>query len=223
MKKNLLWPAVIIGVVVVVVLLATFASDTPGEGENTLTAPVTSDEHMKGNPDATITLVEYSDFQCPACSSAYPIVKQLSETFPDELRVVYRHYPLRSIHPQAQLAAQASEAAAMQGKFWDMHDALFNTQTTWANSPDAETFFAQLAESIGLDVDQFKTDMNSKDALAAVNEDAKSGNSANIPGTPTFFLQGNYIQNPGTLDGFKILIDEKIQEQNEKVGTPAHE
>jgi len=220
MNKNLLWPSVILGVVVVVILLAVFASGTPSEGGNVLSAPVTTDEHIKGNPDAKITLVEYSDFQCPACGSMYPIVKQLADTYPNDLRVVYRHYPLRQIHPQAQLAAQATEAAAMQGKFWDMHDALFNTQTTWADSPDAENFFVQLAESVGLDTEKFQADMNSTESLAAVNEDAKSGNSANVPGTPTFFLQGNQIENPGTLDGFKMLIEDKIIELDEKNGTP---
>jgi len=93
---------------------------------------LTGDDHYKGNPDAQVVLIEYSDFQCPACRAYIPIITSLIEQFPDDLVVVYRHFPLQSVHANARAAAEASEAAAKQGKFWEFHDILFDKQTEWS-------------------------------------------------------------------------------------------
>ncbi|PIT86441.1 MAG: disulfide bond formation protein DsbA [Candidatus Magasanikbacteria bacterium CG10_big_fil_rev_8_21_14_0_10_43_6] len=210
MKQIILWVAIIGGLILMVVALAHVGTKTSTGPAATLETPVADDEHTKGNPNAPLTLVEYSDFQCPACASMYPIIKQLSTTFPDDLKVVYRHFPLRQIHAQAQLAAEAAEAAGEQNKFWEMHDLLFNTQREWSDNPDARDIFIELAASLGLDEDQFITDMNSKKTKNTISDHYASGASANIPGTPSLFLNGTLIQNPGTYDGFKTLIEDAL-------------
>ena len=202
-----MWAAILGGLVLLVVLLAQAGSKS-NTSQATLNDTVQAEEHSKGNPDAPITLVEYSDFQCPACATTYPLLSQLAKDYPNDVRVVYRHFPLRQAHPQAQLAAQATEAAAMQGKFWEMHDMLFNTQRNWSGNPEAEDFFVQLAESLELDIEKFKEDLNSKEAKNAVNDDYASGARAHIPGTPSIFLNGQLIQNPRNYAGYQALITE---------------
>jgi len=214
MKKNslLLWGGVFIGIIALVALLAMFGNDTssPNTSGKSLSVSVSENDHIKGNNDARLTLVEYSDFQCPACGGVYPWLKQLAETFPDDLRIIYRHYPLRSIHPNAQLAAEAAEAAHMQHAFWDMHDVIFNTQTGWSNLPDPTDFFVTLAESLDLDIEQFKSDMKSNDIQRIVNDSYASASGMRLNGTPSFFFNGTQIQNPGSYDGFKTLIEAEL-------------
>ena len=211
MKRILMWAAIVSGLILLVVLMAKAGSNSNNTPNTTLDIPVVPTEHTKGSEYAPITLVEYSDFQCPACASTYPLLKQVVKNYPDDVRVVYRHFPLRQIHPQAQLAGQAAEAAAIQGKFWEMHDVLFNTQDQWANNPNAEQFFIDLAGSLGLDTEQFSADMNSKEARDAVNKDYASGAAANIPGTPSIFLNGRLIQNPRTYAEYETLINNALQ------------
>lgn len=178
--------------------------------DGTLSTPVTSGDHIKGSIDAPAMLVEYSDFQCPACRSAAPIVKQVSDELGDQLAVVYRHFPLRQIHPHAQLAGQAAYAAGKQGKFWEMHDELFATQSAWTNTKDAEQFFVNLAIELELDETVFRTDMNSSAAKDKVNADYTSGNTSGVRGTPTFFLNGKQLDGIGSPETLKSLILSEI-------------
>ena len=144
-------------------------------------------EHTKGPDDAAVTIVEYSDFQCPFCAQAAPIVAQLLEEYPEDVRVIYRHYPLRQIHLQAQLAAEAAEAAGKQGAFWEMHDVLFANQSQWSGNPGAKNAFVTYAEALGLDVAQFEDALNDRALTQKVN-------AAGVTGTPTFFLNGVRLQ-----------------------------
>lgn len=162
----------------------------------------------KGNEDAPVALVEYSDFQCPACGSYYPLVKQLHEEFGGNLKIVYRHYPLTSIHPYAETAARAAEAAGRQGKFWEMHDLLFENQRSWANATVAQVqeTFTGYAETLGLDSAQFQADMNSNEVSDAINADRIAGNRAGVRGTPTFVLQGETLDNPSSYEQFRSLV-----------------
>jgi|688.fasta_scaffold01486_17 protein-disulfide isomerase len=158
-----------------------------------------STPNIKGNESAKVVLVEFSDFQCPACSSFYPIVKDLSERYSDSLSVVYRHFPL-SIHDRAIPTARASEAAAMQGKFWDYHNMLFD------NFPEySDDQLIKYAQDAGLDVEKFKTDLNSDEVVKSVNEDLTYGESLNIPGTPTFFLIVNDQVRPVVINQYTDL------------------
>jgi protein-disulfide isomerase len=165
-------------------------------------------EWFKGNNNAPVTLIEYSDFQCPACASYYPLVKELHEEFGDNLKIVYRHYPLTQIHPYAQPAAHAAEAAGRQGKFWEMHDKLFDNQRGWASATatQVDETFLSYAEDLGLDLTQFENDMSASKTTDAVAADRAAGNRTGVRGTPTFVLQGEVIDNPQSYDQFRNLI-----------------
>ena len=154
-----------------------------------------------------ITLIEYSDFQCPACAAYYPVIKQLVKDFPN-LSVVYRHFPLPQ-HGNARVAAQATEAAGAQGKFWEMHDLLFDNQTAWSEEKNPESIFIAYAKSLGLDLDKFKTDSNSQETKTKIQADIQSGDKE-ITGTPTFFLNNQKIQNPKGYDDFRSTIEKAI-------------
>jgi protein-disulfide isomerase len=159
-------------------------------GERTASLPLfldrpveTGRDHIKGRSNAPLTLVEYGDFECPFCSSATGVVNDLRDHFGDELRYVFRHLPLPDVHPQAELAAQAAEAAAAQGKFWEMHDLLFRHQTE-LETPDLVGYAARL----GLDVERFSRELEAGDHLDRVREDVLSAEESGARGTPTFFV-----------------------------------
>jgi len=146
---------------------------------------VTKEDHIRGNEDATITLVEYSDFECPFCQRFTPTVDAVLQNYPDDVRVVYRHFPLRSIHPQAAPAANASECAAEQGKFWEFHDELFVNQATLSAST-----YSRIAGELGLNVASFDACVSSNKYASAVQEDETSAQAAGGQGTPYSILLG---------------------------------
>lgn len=171
---------------------------------------ISESDWQKGPDEAQLTLVEYSDFQCPACAKYYPIVSRLLNDF-DQLKVVYRHFPISQIHANAQLAAQAAEAAGRQGKFWQMHDKLFDFQTLWSESDDPEEQFISFAEDLELDVNQFKNDLKSDEIKSQVEEDYLSGRRLGVNSTPTFFLNGERLQNPANYEVFKSIIQSRLE------------
>lgn len=209
-KSLLLWGSVILGIIALIALLAMFGNSTSTISDTTLSTKVNETDHTKGAEYPKITIVEYSDFQCPGCAKSYPMVKQLVEAFPDDVRLIYRHYPLRSIHANAQLSAQASEAGGAQGKFWDMHDMLFNTQSQWSDLDDPTDFFVSLADSLGLDTEKFKMDLTNKTIVSRVDNDFYEANAMKLTGTPSFFLNGLLIDHPGSYAGFKSLIEAEL-------------
>ncbi|MGZ3499330.1 MAG: DsbA family protein [Vulcanimicrobiaceae bacterium] len=146
-------------------------------------------DHIRGNPDAPVVLVEYADFECPYCAMAYPIVKRLSQRFHDDLAEVFRPFPLVEIHPHAMHAAQAAEAAAEQGKFWEMHDTLFEHHT---NLDDASLI--TYAHRLGLDLAQFQKDFESPAIVERIARNIRLGVQEGVKGTPTFFLNGVQLQ-----------------------------
>lgn len=149
-----------------------------------LDPPVSADvDHVRGKVGARLTLVEYGDFQCPSCISAYGEVRRLEQQFGDDLRVVFRHFPLTEMHPLAFDAARASEAAAEQGRFWDMHDRLFEAD----GRLDTEALREHAAE-LGLDVARFDRALNEDGFRARVAGDRESGEHSGVMGTPSFFL-----------------------------------
>lgn len=163
-------------------------------------------DHKKGNSEAKVALVEYSDFQCPACGVYYPIVKKLVDEYGDKIEFTYKNFPLRNIHKNADLAARAAEAAGMQGKFWEMHDMLFENQKDWSEK-EAGSIFNNYAKKIGLNVDQFKKDIASEDVKAKVQNDFDGGVSSGVNYTPSFFVNGKKVNNPRSYDEFKNLIE----------------
>lgn len=175
-----------------------------------LAVAVNDQDWSVGGANAPVTIVEYSDFQCPACGAYYPVIKQLSAAFGDQLKIVYRNFPLTQIHPNAQLAAQAAEAAGIQGKFFEMHDMLFENQQTWSGLADPTEAFVTYATTMQLNVDQFRSDLTSSAVRNAIAEDYRGGANANVKSTPSFFLNGELIDNPQGLQPFTALITEAL-------------
>lgn len=200
----------IIGVVVVIGGLIYLAENNDVDQPSPLSGEVTAVDHVLGKETATVTLFEYSDFECPACQAYFPIVKQVLAQYPDDVRLVYRHFPLRTIHPNAEGAARAAEAAGKQGKFFEMHDLLFNNQTSWSKLPNPTSTFEEYAQSLNLDLEQFKSDFSSAEVRARVQADVESGIAANVSGTPTFFINGTPISNPRGVDGLVAEIEKAL-------------
>ncbi len=161
---------------------------------------------VKGPPDAPITIVEFSDYQCPFCARNEPLVHQALAAYPTQAKLVYKHMPLTSIHPQAMPAALAATAAGKQGKFWEMHEKLFADQKNLG--PEQ---FRQYARELGLDMNKFEADMQSDQVKAAVQEDMQLAQRVGVRGTPTVFVNGKILQNR-SLEGFKQIIDPAIKE-----------
>jgi protein-disulfide isomerase len=157
--------------------------------EPLLTPAVSERDHTTGLEDAPVTLVEYGDFECPYCGMAYLVVKSAQRELGEQLRFVFRNFPLAEAHPHARLAAQAAEAAAAQGKFWEMYDALFQHQ----DALEAEDL-AGYAKSLGLDVAQFARDLQDAKYTKRVRDDFRSGVRSGVNGTPTFFINGSRFE-----------------------------
>lgn len=150
-----------------------------------LTPDVGEGDHVRGAANATVTVVEYGDFECPFCGEAYGVVRDLERRYGDQTRFVFRHFPLPEVHPYAQRAAEASEAAAVQGRFWEMHDYLFEHQPSLA-VPDLLRYAADL----GFDVDRVRTELDERAYRDRVLADVASGQQSGVAGTPTFFVNG---------------------------------
>ena len=147
--------------------------------------PVTENDHWQGNTAAKIELVEYGDYQCPHCGHSYPIVKAIQEIMGDDLKFVFRNFPLSYIHRQAKAAALAAEAAALQNKFWEMHDIIFENQGRLE-----PTDLFSYAQAIGLDLEKFRHDIRLEKILEKVESDIESGARSGVNGTPSFFVNG---------------------------------
>lgn len=173
-------------------------------------------DHVKGTKDAPVTLIEYADFQCPGCASYYPILKSLEQTYEGKVRFVFRHFPLTQIHPNAFAAARAAEAAGKQGKFFEMHDKLFETQQIWGQTTtNQQSLFEGYAKELGLDTVKFKADYVSGETADRINLDVSTGQETfGVNSTPTFILNGEKISNPKDVDSFKKLIDAELAKTN---------
>lgn len=171
-------------------------------------------EHKVGAGTSGVTLIEYGDFQCPACAQYYPVLQQVKEHYGDKITFQFRHFPLESIHPNARAAARAAEAASKQNKFWEMHDKLFESQTQWQDTKDPISVFEGYAESLGLDKAKFTEDYKSSTVSETITADLSAGRTAGAQSTPTFILNGQKLDpNPaGSLESFIELIDAKIAE-----------
>lgn len=170
--------------------------------------------HTEGT-SKKVTLVEYGDYQCPACGQFYPIVKQLQAKYANDITFRFANFPLVQIHQNAMVGARAAEAAALQNKFWEMHDMLYENQNSWSASSDPNPYFVQYATSLGLDITKFKQDMASQAVLDTINADTSEVQALGGTGTPTFVLNGKKIENPNSLEAFSKIIDEAIKNANQ--------
>lgn len=172
--------------------------------------------HVQGAGKKGVTLIEYGDFQCSACLQYYPVLKQVKEKYGDDITFQYRHFPLTSLHPNAFAAHRAAEAAAMQGKFWEMHDMLFEQQPAWENASQnaAVATFETYAEQLGLDMEKYREDARSSAVNDIIRADMREGEKLGIKSTPTFVLNGRVLdQGIRGLEGFTELIDAELAKQ----------
>lgn len=182
------------------------------DGSSSSTAQATN--HIEGSTSSGVTLVEYGDFQCPACSAYYPIIKQVEDTYKDRVTFQFVNFPLYQIHQNAMAAHRAAEAADMQGKFWDMYNTLYTNHDQWADSKTPSSYFEQYATQLGLNIDQFKTDSASSKVNDIIWADINKGNAQKISSTPTFYLDGKEITSrPTNAEDFGKLIEQAIKDK----------
>lgn len=162
-----------------------------------------------GDKQAPVTIIEFSDFQCPFCKQSFPIIKQVLQNYANRVRLIYKHLPLEEIHPQAMSAARAAFCAGEQGKFWQYHNALFNSADL---SPET---YKKLAAQIGLDVDKFKTCSEARESLIAVSKNVEEAKKLNINGTPSFLINGRLISGVGSLETFSRIIEQELAKNNQ--------
>ena len=205
---------VVVGLLILGAVSGGPSSTTPPAGFVATTAPaIISTDWTLGSSTAPISLIEYGDYECPACGAYYPLVKQLLAAEGNKIYFVFRNFPLYTIHPDAGIAAEAAEAAGLQGQFWAMHDLLYTNQTTWsavAASDTVSEYFNGYASSLGLNVAKFDSDMNSAQVNNKIANDVAGGTAAQIDHTPTFFINLQQIPNPTSYADFQAVIDAAI-------------
>ena len=214
-KRYVLWAVavvVVIGAIFGVVKLAAKSKINNEAYIATTVLAISDADHFKGNKDSKVNLVEYSDFQCPACGSYYPLLKKVNEDYKAKIKFAYRHFPLPQ-HQNAKLAATVAEAAGNQGKFWEMHDMIFENQNDWAEAKDASAYFIKYAMALKLDLEKFKNDLSSEAIKNKIENDSKGGAEAGVNQTPTFFLNGKKLNYPQDYNEFKTILDQSISQQ----------
>ena len=214
-KRLLLWGVLVAVVVLTIIVIMQMASDDTTEApqppdqasvseEQRQILEINSDDWVKGNPDADVVIVKYSDFQCPACRTSAQMDAQVEDELSDEVAFVYRHFPLQSFD-YSRLAAQYAEAAGKQDEFWRMHNLIFINQQQWSRG-DAESVFRDMAESMELDMDQFEQDLESSEVEERIDEHYNSGRQLGVQSVPTLYINGSQVQLPQSPEEYVELI-----------------
>lgn len=211
MSKSFL--AVVAAIVILFVGIGVYNTKS---NKDTKTGNAALSQHVTGNPSAKVTIVEYGDYQCPYCQQYSTSFKLAQDKFADKVKFQFRNFPLSSLHPNAVAAARAAEAASLQGKFWEMHDLLYdNTNwSVWTKAGDPIPLFNSYAQQLGLDVTQFKKDFTSEKVNNTINADKNEGSRLGVQGTPAFFVNGNEEKITNTLAGFEKVINKYLSKQN---------
>lgn len=197
----------IIAVVAGFMWLTKPATETPG-------TTAAASNHIKGD-GKKVSLIEYGDFQCPACSAYFPIVERVVDTYKADLTFQFRNFPLESLHQNARAASRAAEAAHLQGKFWEMYSSLYTNQDAWKNASDPLTLFTSYATQIGIsDTTKFMDDYKSAAVNDVINADMKEGQKLGLTGTPTFVVNGKIVETPNDEAAFTKLIEDAVKAAN---------
>ncbi len=216
--KKLIW----IGIAALVVIgggILAYTASQPGnlpKADPKLLVNENSHTSEQGTRNYTITLVEFGDYQCPACAYAQAAVEELLANNP-QVKLVFRQYPL-PMHEHSMIAAEAAEAAGAQGKFWEMHKALFTNQDIWVKMKTPMDAFVEIAKKLNLDVEKFKQDVETHKFAERINKDREDGTNAGVQGTPTFFINGKLYSNGLGISGLQRAIDAEM-----KLATPTQE
>ena len=158
-----------------------------------------------------ITMVEYGDLQCPACKAYHPLVLDVLKAYPEQLKLVFKNYPLTTVHRNAMAAAITAEAAGKQGKYCEFVDMVYEKQLEWSELDDPQGKFEEYVKALGLSVEQFKKDQQDKAITTLINDERNEGIQNGVTGTPSFFINGKKIENPANLDAFKKVIDAELK------------
>ncbi len=212
--RNILLGSVVaaIGIVGLFFIWKATSGLSPTTSSNSAKIIVEADDHTKGKADSKILLVEYSDFQCPACGAFFPIVTQVVDKYKDKIRFIYRHYPLPQ-HKNANAASLAAEAAGDQDKFWEMHDKLFGSQEDWSESETVAKLFEGYAKELKLDMTKYNATLKDSKLQDRIDKDIASGNEYGVNSTPTFYLNGKKLQNIRSAEDFNKAIEKAISAQ----------
>ncbi len=217
MKRFL--PFVIIVAVVIAAVAATWIflrssrTDHSSTNSSASEAPGAEPPHTRGNPNAKVTLEEFGDFECPTCGTYAGELKKIESEFGDRLRVIFREYPLYPTpHKHALIAAQAAEAAGLQGRFWEMHDKLYENQKAWSEATDVMPMFIDYAKQIGLDTDRFGRELNGETVATRITQDGIRAHARGVTGTPSFFVNGKALDAASfSPDGLRALINQALR------------
>ena len=186
------------------------------------------EEHVLGKKDAKVVIVEYGDYQCPGCSTAAPKAKAVAEKYKDNVALIFRNFPIATIHPNARAAAAAAEAAALQGKFWEMHDLIYANQDAWsqASTNDRTEIFLGYARQLGLKEEQFEEELSDARITKKINFDVAIARTQGVTGTPTFYINGELVESTNDADYLETAVKEALKKagvevKEEAVATPA--
>jgi protein-disulfide isomerase len=202
-KFTIIMAAVVIGFIAVIFMVR----------EDTDRVEADPSSHIVGEGTSGVTLIEYGDFQCPACGDYYPLINMVKSVYGDEISFQFRHYSLFGSFPNSMAAHLAAEAAGNQDKFFEMHDLLYERQRTWSESNNPREVFEGYAEELELDMEQFREDYGDPRTRAVVMADLQRGNDQGVTGTPTFFINEERIDNPTSVEDFFAIIDEYIERE----------
>src|SRR3990172_1470452 len=207
--KRRTWIAV--GILMAIILIGYLVSRIPG-----IRSTYGEGDPVKGNPQAKVRIVEYSDFQCPACQYAEGALKQVVEEYGETVQIIFNDFPLVTNHPNALPAAEAAQCAYSQQRFWEYHDLLFEEQDIWSQSTDPQSIFTGYARDTGLNTEQFSRCLENHETRKAVREDMKEGEALRIRSTPTFFINDTRLVGPATFNNFKEAIDAQLGRGNKE-------
>ncbi len=178
---------------------------------------VQSDDHIRGKTDSKVYVITYGDYECPVCNAWEPELQKIREEYNDKVAFVFRNFPLTDKHVNAYAAARAAEAAAKQGKFWEMHDMLYTRWSEWkGDNKSAQSKFEQYAQELGLNMDQYKSDYESESVADRINSDLQSASKVGAEGTPTFLINGQKVEVGAVSTGgqkMRQLLNEKLAQQ----------
>jgi protein-disulfide isomerase len=201
--------------IIIVIILVVFGGVLVFHKNNTPTAGSTPTSNVEGEGKTGVKLVEYGDFECPYCEEYYPIVKQVAAQYNTQIYFQFRNLPLTQIHPNAFAGARAAQAAALQGKFWQMHDLLYDNQNQWVSASSPETLFVGYAQSLNMNVSQFQNDYASTKVNNTIQADITAfGKTGQPEATPTFFLDGKHITPDPTVASFSQFINAAIKQKS---------
>ncbi len=191
---------------------ATGAAQFSNSGHPRMLTKEGKEASISANPSTkAITMVEYGDLQCPACKAYHPLVLDVLKEYPEQLKLIFKNFPLTTVHRNAMAAAVAAEAAGRQNKYFQFVDMVYEKQLEWSELDNPQGKFEEYAKALGLNVEQFKKDQQDKAITNLINDERNEGIQNGVTGTPTFFINGKKIENPANLDAFKKIIDAELK------------